>query len=430
EYIEDSVNDAVEEYLDEDYPAECAAEFARQRLDCSIMAERLRHRDADEIEGIIRREATEEMRHMIDVTLGEYISDGKSEVAIDFDAEGLANWARNRFGVEIDPTELGAGDLSTRRAVQESLSDAAERKIKEADLSGIAVFMEEDYGARQFSNWSRQKFGIEIEPQAIMDAIEDEDGPKPGDLVLDRAREMYHRREIEYPVDFAMEMTMVMMRQSPAEATGQLVNWANRRFELGWGDEALKQPPNKVREQLLEASAAFVEANRMQQEIDIALAIEDDAALEAYFQQRYGVGLPDSMRYLDEEDRPKAIRARVENLLRAELLYFERAILLDTLDSAWKDHLYGMDQLRDTINFRAFSQQDPRIAYKREGSSLYGEMLESVRDRVTDYVFKARISPAAQMQQQRPAPRPAPNGSGSGSISGPGMEVSGGMYEA
>jgi preprotein translocase subunit SecA len=50
---------------------------------------------------------------------------------------------------------------------------------------------------------------------------------------------------------------------------------------------------------------------------------------------------------------------------------FERTILLDTLDQRWKDHLYAMDQLRDAINFRAFSQQDPRIEYKREGSHMF-----------------------------------------------------------
>ena len=36
--------------------------------------------------------------------------------------------------------------------------------------------------------------------------------------------------------------------------------------------------------------------------------------------------------------------------MRGELLHFERTILLDTLDTSWKDHLYAMDQLRDTIN--------------------------------------------------------------------------------
>ena len=76
------------------------------------------------------------------------------------------------------------------------------------------------------------------------------------------------------------------------------------------------------------------------------------------------------------------------------------------LDPAWKEHLYNMDQLRDTIGFRAFSQQDPRIEYKREGARLFGEMMERVRDRVTDYLFKLRLqsAPAPQQGQRRPMP--------------------------
>jgi preprotein translocase subunit SecA len=91
----------------------------------------------------------------------------------------------------------------------------------------------------------------------------------------------------------------------------------------------------------------------------------------------------------------------MENMLRSELLYFERSILLETLDGSWKDHLYAMDQLRDSISFRAFSQNDPRIEYKKEGSHMFAGMLKTVRERVTEYVFKAKINPV-------PAPRPAP----------------------
>jgi hypothetical protein len=86
--------------------------------------------------------------------------------------------------------------------------------------------------------------------------------------------------------------------------------------------------------------------------------------------------------------------------IRGELAQFERLILVETLDSSWKDHLYSMDQLRDSIGFRAFSQQDPRIEYKREGAKQFGEMNKHVRDRVCEQVFKLKISPTAAIQQQ------------------------------
>src|SRR5690606_3116978 len=93
------------------------------------------------------------------------------------------------------------------------------------------------------------------------------------------------------------------------------------------------------------------------------------------------------------EEREQAVRSRVESVLRAELLYFERTMLLEVLDSIWKDHLYAMDQLRGSISFRAVSQQDPRIEYKREGSRLFKNMHEAIRDKITDYVFKLKLSP-------------------------------------
>jgi preprotein translocase subunit SecA len=76
-----------------------------------------------------------------------------------------------------------------------------------------------------------------------------------------------------------------------------------------------------------------------------------------------------------------------------------------------------MDQIRDSIGFRAFSQKDPRIEFKRESARVFNEMQETIRDRVTDIAFRGRLAP----QVQRPAPRPqaavapvgAPQGGGS-----------------
>ncbi|NUQ53990.1 MAG: hypothetical protein HUU19_15025, partial [Phycisphaerales bacterium] len=191
-----------------------------------------------------------------------------------------------------------------------------------------------------------------------------------------------------------MDLTMMMMRQSPKDASEQLVEWANRRFNLGWTVQSLQQStPTKARQELLAASEKFVAENRLGSAINEALACKTDAELESYLREKLGVNMPDSMRYLEGEDRENAIRSRVETVLRAELLHFERTILLDVLDQLWRDHLYAMDQLRDAIGYRAFSQQDPRIEYKREGSRIFNGMLELVRDRVTDYIFKARLSP-------------------------------------
>jgi preprotein translocase subunit SecA len=129
------------------------------------------------------------------------------------------------------------------------------------------------------------------------------------------------------------------------------------------------------------------------------------------------------MRFLQPDEREGKIRARIESIVRSELLQFERTVVLKTADEAWRNHLYAMDQLRDSISYRAFSQNDPRIEFKREGSRMFTGMLEDVRGQVTEYVFKARLSPTPP-----PMPRPPmsqrPPGAGpmiTGGITGPGM---------
>ena len=75
----------------------------------------------------------------------------------------------------------------------------------------------------------------------------------------------------------------------------------------------------------------------------------------------------------------------------------ERFVLLQIYDTSWKDHLLGMDHLKSAIGLRSFAEQDPRVAYKTEGSRLFREMLSAVREKVTDMVFKVRLTAGAEL---------------------------------
>ena len=433
EYIDDAIDDAIDEYLDRDYPALCAAEYAKRELDCSILPDRLKGKDLEDMDRTIRQLAKEDVAANIGVTIGEYMPMEGSEVSVDFDSAGLIGWAQRRFGVELDAGELREGGASERRHVIDLLEKAAFERIDKADLSGLAEFTAKDYGARRLSEWVKAKFTFEVSPEDIARAQREED-QHPRDLIIEKARELYRKREIEYPVDFALQMAMSEARQSPEQAFENLALWAENRYRCGLTAEDIKRlGPAKTRERLLEESAKLIEEDRLSAEIETALSTPDDEALGAYLRERFGMDLPERMKYLDEEEREDAIRALIENQMRAELLMLERLVLLDTLDTTWKDHLYQMDQLRDSIGFRAFSQQDPRIEYKREGQRQFLAMMESVRDRVTDFIFKARMGPqaapppAGRMRAPTAAPArpPAPIGATpgfiGGAISGPGF---------
>ena len=73
---------------------------------------------------------------------------------------------------------------------------------------------------------------------------------------------------------------------------------------------------------------------------------------------------------------------------RPEMCEMERVLLLQVLDGAWKDHLYGMAHLRQGIGLRGYAQIDPKVEYKREGMKEFARMWTRVADQVTGLVFR------------------------------------------
>ena len=104
------------------------------------------------------------------------------------------------------------------------------------------------------------------------------------------------------------------------------------------------------------------------------------------------------MRLSDDErkslasDAAGTVERKLSEQMRSELATFERWILLQFLDNAWKDHLHSMDQIRDSIGFRAFSQKDPRIEFKKESARLFDQLHGNVRDRVVEIALKGQLN--------------------------------------
>jgi len=100
----------------------------------------------------------------------------------------------------------------------------------------------------------------------------------------------------------------------------------------------------------------------------------------------------------------------------------ERDIMLQIVDQRWRDHLSDMDHLRDGIHLRAMAQQDPLVAWQREGYAMFEGLLRSIDDDFVRFVthVDAVVEPAVTAEQERgvtniapdeeiakPAPRPA-----------------------
>ena len=91
---------------------------------------------------------------------------------------------------------------------------------------------------------------------------------------------------------------------------------------------------------------------------------------------------------MDRASARQRLQIAYDDRYRPEMHEMERILVLQLLDSAWKDHLYAMDHLRQGIYLRGYAQVDPKVEYKREGMRMFEEMWQRVADQVTDLVFR------------------------------------------
>ncbi|MGC8493235.1 MAG: preprotein translocase subunit SecA [Syntrophobacteraceae bacterium] len=79
----------------------------------------------------------------------------------------------------------------------------------------------------------------------------------------------------------------------------------------------------------------------------------------------------------------------------------ENFILLQTVDTLWKDHLLNMDYLKEGIGLRGYGQQDPVVAYKREGHAMFQEMIERIKEETLQKLYHIQIQREDQLQEMR-----------------------------
>jgi preprotein translocase subunit SecA len=143
----------------------------------------------------------------------------------------------------------------------------------------------------------------------------------------------------------------------------------------------------------------------------------DVPGLEETLVQEYALQLP-LQKWLDEDHelheetlRDRILEAMVaaykekEKQSGAEVLrHFEKAVMLQILDSAWKEHLAAMDYLRQGIGLRGYGQKDPKQEYKKEGFAMFSDMLERIKHEVIGVLSKVQVRAQADVEaveQQR-----------------------------
>lgn len=130
------------------------------------------------------------------------------------------------------------------------------------------------------------------------------------------------------------------------------------------------------------------------------------SGLETALKQDLGVDLP-IQQWLDEDDRlheeklVEKIIAAVDDAFNTKaerigpvIRTIEKQVMLQILDTLWKDHLQNMDHLRQGIGLRAYAQKNPKQEYKKESFELFQQLLEDLKHEVTKVLF--RIQPMSE----------------------------------
>lgn len=97
----------------------------------------------------------------------------------------------------------------------------------------------------------------------------------------------------------------------------------------------------------------------------------------------------------------KRYEAREQEFGESMMRELESYLLLQTVDTYWKDHLLNMDHLKEGIGLRGYGQQDPLIAYKREGHALFDEMIERIKEETIRLLFHIQIQREEQLDELR-----------------------------
>ncbi|MHC4123978.1 MAG: preprotein translocase subunit SecA [Planctomycetota bacterium] len=387
--IEEMVDSAIRKncitILDEQYPANCIGEWAGMAFGVELKASEITDIKPQEVEKLIKERAKNSAANDISLSLGEYLEDYSDSKS--WDISGLSKWAMSAFKVNLSPSKVK--HLSPEE-IEEQLTEAAAEQIEKKDLSQLYDFLKEDFAAKTLAEWVRIKFDIKLDVEEVKGLKAEE----AYELLSERTKSKYKRREIEYPVEFAM--SMAYGREGPnVYGYEALANWANKKYEAGLSAERIQEiNPRTLQKQLLELSERFNDG-QLEEQIEDRIRQSDIRGLASWANERFDTEFTEEDLGDDEEVKEKISDAAKE-FLRNELSELEKYVLVQIYDGAWKDHLYNMDHLKSSIWTRSFAEKDPKVEYKREGFRMFNEMLDTIEDRVTDTIFKVRLEAGAR----------------------------------
>ena len=355
---------------------------------------------------------------------------GAITIATNMAGRGTDIQLGGNFDMQV-ATELAAIKDEDERAEREpevrkrigSEIEAAKKIV--LDAGGLYVLGTERHEARRIDNQLRGRSGRQGDPGCSKFFLSLEDdlmrifGSERIDSML-RKLGLEEGEAIIHPwINKALEKAQKKVEERNYEIRKNLLKY----------DDVMNDQRKVIYEQrkeLMQAEDVSVTVNDMRQETVenmVARCIPE----RAYPEQWDTAGLHEEVLRILGQDLPIAEWAKEEgiadeeirerlfdtgNRLMAEkvanyspevMRLVEKDLLLHILDQAWKEHLLGLDHMRQSVQLRAFGQKDPLIEYKREAFNLFDEMLGQLRETVTTVMchLQLQIGTAEDMELER-----------------------------
>ncbi|MEZ6052747.1 MAG: SEC-C metal-binding domain-containing protein [Planctomycetaceae bacterium] len=292
------------------------------------------------------------------------------------------------------------GELD-RGALYSYLNSRAQEAIARVDFSDLGTILEENFNRRTLCGWLKHQYNLDLDPEEIA-GFEDLNRTKL--WVGEKLRQQYREQEIKFPV--AVGMTRFLGGGGQSDREG-LIRWANGRFQSSLTPDDFKEKERPEIETLLtERSRLFFPPAEAVLKLEDQFAPHENTSrsknghprengstdlrsLVDFANKEFHVDIkPDALAELGSEEAYREVLQRYDARYRPELGHAERAVLLDVLDHAWKEHLYYMDHLRQGIGLVGYAQKDPKVEYKREGMKAFEAMWDRIGEQVTGAIFR------------------------------------------
>jgi len=313
--------------------------------------------------------------------------------------------------------------IATVRAEWKPLNDV----VKQA--GGLRIIGTERHESRRIDNQLRGRAGRQGDPGSSRFYLSLED-PLMRIFAGDRVRGIMER--LKLPEGEPIEAGMVSRSIETAQRKVEGRNFDIRKQLLEYDDVSNEQ--RKViyaqRNEVLEAAsisdmvsnlrvAAFTDVFRSYVPENSVEEQWDIAGLEKVLELEWQTPMPlasivDAEPNLTDEDLLERVVQTANDSYRSKVALvgdemwaqFERSIMLQSIDTHWREHLSSLDHLRQGIHLRGYAQKNPKQEYKREAYELFSGMLDRIRNEVVKVLMTVRVQSPEQVEQAEDMAQP------------------------